>query len=54
MNEFIHQDVARTHLSARLDEAQSLRRGRNVVLAGRLARRAERAERQARLAAARI
>ena len=47
-------ELARVQLANRLGEAQSLRRGRNVVAARRLSRRAARAEQQARLAAARI
>ena len=55
MNHHLLQpDVARAHLSARLGEAEALRRGRNVVAARRLSRRAARAEQQARLALARV
>lgn len=50
----MHEELARAQMSARLGEAQALRRGRNVVVARRLSRRAERAAQQARLAAARI
>ena len=48
------EELARAQMSARLGEAQSLRRGRNVVVARRLSRRAERAAHQARIAAARV
>jgi hypothetical protein len=54
MNTHLQQEFARAHLAARLGEAQSLRRGRNVVAARRLSRRAARAEQLARLAAARV
>ena len=54
MSTHLHHDFARAHLAARLGEAQSLRRGRNVVIARRLSRRAARAEQRARLAAARV
>jgi hypothetical protein len=50
----IHEQLARAQMSERLGEAQALRRGRQVVAARRLSRRAERAAAQARLAAARI
>jgi hypothetical protein len=50
----MYEDLARAQMSARLGEAQALRRGRNVVVARRLSRRAERAAQQARLAAARV
>jgi hypothetical protein len=49
----LHEELARAQLSARLGEAQSLRRGRQVVAARRLSRRAERAALQARLVLAR-
>jgi hypothetical protein len=49
----IHEDLARAHIASRLSEAQELRRGRQVALARRLSRRAERAAQQARLALAR-
>ena len=47
------EDLARAQMSARLGEAQELRRGQQLVLARRLSRRAERAALQARLALAR-
>ncbi|MBY9075461.1 hypothetical protein K1X13_11575 [Nocardioides sp. WL0053] len=49
----INEDLARAQISSRVGEAQELRRGRQVVLARRLSRRAERAAHQARLALAR-
>jgi hypothetical protein len=49
----MHEDLARAQMSARLGEAQELRRGHQLVLARRLSRRAERAAQQARLALAR-
>ncbi len=54
MNPQLHQDYARAQLAARLGEAHALRRGRNLVAARRLSRRAARAEQQARVALARI
>ena len=50
----MYEDLARAHMSRRLAEAQSYRRGHHVVVARRLSRRAERAAQQARLAAARV
>ena len=49
----MHEELARAHMSVRLGEAQAQRRGRQVVVARRLSRRAERAALQARLALAR-
>ncbi|MGN6132369.1 MAG: hypothetical protein ACTHOK_18675 [Nocardioidaceae bacterium] len=49
----MHEDLARAQMSARLGEAQTRRRGHQLVLARRLSRRAERAALQARLALAR-
>jgi hypothetical protein len=49
----MHEDLARAHMCARLDEAHALRRGRQLTMARRLSRRAERAAQQARLAIAR-
>lgn len=49
----MHEDLARAHMSARLGEAQQMRRGRQLVMARRLSRRAERAAQQARLVIAR-
>ena len=45
----LHEDLARAHMSERLDEARHLRRGHQLVLARRKARKAERAALQARL-----
>ncbi|MDQ3616337.1 MAG: hypothetical protein M3393_06895 [Actinomycetota bacterium] len=49
----MYEDLARAHMSARLGEAQKLRRGRQLAHARRLSRRAERAAQQARLVYAR-
>jgi hypothetical protein len=49
----MQEDLARAHMSARLGEAHELRRGRQLVMARRLSRRAERAAQQARLVIAR-
>jgi hypothetical protein len=49
----MYEDLARAQMSARLGEAQTLRRGQQLLLARRLSRRAERAALQARLALAR-
>jgi hypothetical protein len=49
----MYEDLARAQMSARLGEAQALRRGRRIVAARRLSRRAERAAMQARLVLAR-
>lgn len=53
MNNLMHEDLARAQMSARLGEAQQLRRGRRHAAARRLSRKAEQAARQARLALAR-
>jgi hypothetical protein len=53
MNNLMHEDRARAQMSARLGEAQQLRRGRQQAAARRLSRKAEQAARQARLALAR-
>ncbi len=53
MNNLMHEDLARAQMSARLGEAQQLRRGRQQTAARRLSRKAEQAARQARLALAR-
>ena len=53
MNNLMHEDLARAQMSARLGEAQQLRRGRQHLAARRLSRKAEQAARQARLALAR-
>ena len=49
----MNEDLARAQMSARLGEAHQLRRGRQLVMARRLSRRAERAAQQARLVVAR-
>jgi hypothetical protein len=49
----MNEDLARAQMSARLGEAQALRRGHQLAAARRLSRRAERAAAQARLALAR-
>jgi hypothetical protein len=49
-----HEALARAQQSARLGEAQQLRRGQNLAAARRLSRKAEKAAQQARLAAARL
>lgn len=48
------EDLARAHISSRLQQAQMSRRGRELAAARRLSRKAERAAAQARLALARI
>ena len=53
MNHLMHEDLARAQISTRLDEADLVRRGRRIVAARRLHRRAERAALQARLVLAR-
>jgi hypothetical protein len=47
------EDLARARIADRLDEAQARRRGRQIIQARRLSRRAERAALQARLVLAR-
>ena len=49
----MYEELARAQMSERLGEAQAQRRGRQVVVARRLSRRAERAALQARLVLAR-
>lgn len=49
----MHEDLARAQMTARLGEAQQLRRGHQLALARRLSRKAEKAALQARLALAR-
>jgi hypothetical protein len=49
----IHENLARAQMSARLGEAQQLRRGHQLARARRLSRKAEQAAQQARLALAR-
>jgi hypothetical protein len=51
---FLAEDLARAHVSSRLEQAQVARRGRELAAARRLSRRAERAAAQARLALARV
>ena len=46
------EELARAQMTARLGEAQRLRRGHQLALARRMSRRAERAAQQARLARA--
>ncbi len=47
---YIHDDLARTQISARLAAADDLRRGHQLALARRRTRRAERVALQSRLA----
>lgn len=54
MSFLINEDLARAQMSARLGEAQQLRRAHHVARARRLSRRAEKAAQQARLALARV
>ena len=49
----MHEELARAQMSARLGEAQQLRRGHQLVMARRMSRKAEQAAQQARLALAR-
>jgi hypothetical protein len=49
----MHEDLARAQMSARLGEAQQMRRGHQLALARRMSRKAEMAAQQARLALAR-
>jgi hypothetical protein len=49
----MYEELARAQMSERLGEAQSRRRGHQVVVARRLSRLAERAALQARLVLAR-
>lgn len=53
MTYLMHENLARAQMTARLGEAQELRRGYNLARALRLTRKAERAAQQARLAVAR-
>jgi hypothetical protein len=46
----MHEALARAQMSARLGEAQKLRRGHELVMARRLSRKAEQAAHRARLA----
>ena len=49
----MHEALARAQMTARLGEAQQLQRGRRLVAARRMSRKAENAAQQARLALAR-
>ncbi len=49
----MHEALARAQMSARLGEAQQLRRGHQLAMARRLSRKAEQAAQQARLVLAR-
>jgi len=49
----LHPDLARTQMSARLEEAQHARRSHQLARAVRMHRKAERAAQQARTALAR-
>ena len=49
----MNESLARAQMSARLGEAQQLRRGHQMARARRLSRKAEQAAQQARLALAR-
>ncbi|WP_210650514.1 hypothetical protein [Nocardioides sp. SYSU D00065] len=49
----MHEELARAQMSARLGEAQEMRRGHQLALARRMSRKAEQAAQQARLALAR-
>ncbi len=49
----LYEDLARAHTRQLLGDAEASRRGRQIVLARRLSRRAERAALHARLALAR-
>jgi hypothetical protein len=53
MNYLIHEDMARAHIGARLEEARRTRQGYQLARARRLSLKAERAAAQARLALAR-
>ena len=50
----MYEDLARAQMSERLGEAQKLRRGRELAMAARLARKAERASRRAERAAQQV
>ena len=49
----MNENLARAQMSARLGEAQQLRRGHHLTRSRRLSRKAEQAAQQARLALAR-
>jgi len=51
--ELMHENLARAQMSARLGEAQQMRRGHQLARSRRLSRKAELAAQQARLALAR-
>jgi len=51
---FLAEDLARAHMSSRLEQARMARRGRELAAARRLSRKAERAAAQARLALVRM
>lgn len=44
----IHEDLARAHIDARLEQARAARRGHRMARAARLNRRAQRATDEAR------
>lgn len=48
-----HEDLARAHIAARLEEARERRRSYQIARARRLVRRAEKAAERARVALAR-
>jgi hypothetical protein len=50
MNNLMNDDLAQAHISARVKDAQQLRRGHQHAAARRLSRKAEQAARQGRLA----
>jgi hypothetical protein len=52
MNLMIHEDLARAQMAERLGEARELQRRKQLAMARRLSRRAERAAQQARLSLA--
>lgn len=54
MNHLMHEDLVRAEMTARLGEAQELRRGNQLARARRLSRKAEQAAQRARLALARV
>ena len=49
----MHEELARAQMTARLGEAQELRRGHHLAVARRMSRKAEQAAQQARLTLAR-
>jgi hypothetical protein len=53
MNHLMAENLARAQMSARLGEAQQLRRGHQMAQLRRISRKAEQAAQQARLALAR-